>query len=131
MGEDGQRFAFAMLFLHAGQQLLSVGIVTEEQGGSFGKGPFEVRVPDVLPRRPSALGGRFFAAVDQERVRGKILDAWKAADVMDVVEQHEAQDYANTGHGLEQIEGMSIVLFGGFHNRKLSVTKQRVVIGDE
>ena len=90
-----------------------------------------MRVPDVLPRRPSAFASRFFAAFDQARVRGKILYAWKAADVMDCVEPHEAQDFANTGHGLEQIEGMSLVLFGGLHNRKLSVPKQLVVRGDE
>jgi hypothetical protein len=33
---------------------------------------------------------------------------------MDVVEQHKAEDFANTGNRLEPIEGMSLVLFGVF-----------------
>src|SRR5262245_17459967 len=99
MGEAGQRLACAMLLLQAGQKLLSVGMVTKEQGGSFGKGPREVRVPACLPRRPSALASRFFAAFDQACGRGTILYAWKAADGMDVGAQHAAQDGAKTGHG--------------------------------
>ena len=129
MGEDGQRCALAMFFLSTGQQLLSVGIVTEAQGGSFGKGPREVRVPALLPRRPQAFASRCFAACDQARVRGKILHAWQAADGMACVEPHEAEDCANTGHRLEHRAGRGIVLWGGCHNRQRHVTEQLIVIG--
>src|SRR4029450_7147912 len=102
MGQDGQRFSFAMFFLQAGQKLLSVGIVTQEQRGRFGKAPLEVGFTDFLARGTQAFASRFLAAFDQARVRGKILYAGKAADVMDFIEQHEAEDFANTGYRLEQ-----------------------------
>ena len=50
---------------------------------------------------------------------------------MDCVEQHEAEDFANTGHGLEQREGMGIVLLGGLQDRELQVPEQRILIGDQ
>ena len=105
MGQDGQRFSLAMCFLHAGQKRLSVGMVTQEPRGRCGKGPLEVRVTDGLARGTHACASRFLAAFDHARGRGNILYAWKAADVMDVVEQHEAEDFANTGSRSREVRG--------------------------
>jgi hypothetical protein len=93
-------------------------MVTQEPRGSFGQGPREVRVADVLARGTHTFASRFLAAFNQARVRGKILYAWKAADVMDVIAPHEAADFANTGSRLEQLEGMGLVLLGGVHKRQ-------------
>src|ERR1700739_3571949 len=118
MGQDSQRFSGAMCLLQAGQKLLSVGMVTQPQRGSFGKAPLEVSVTDFLARGTHAFASRFRAAFDQARVRGHILYAGKAADGMDFIAQHEAEDCPTTGYRLEPIEGMGIVLFGGFDNSK-------------
>ena len=68
MGEEGQRLAWAMFVLSAGQQLWSVGVVTAAPGGRCGPGPLEVRVPACLPRRPPAFARRCLAALDEARV---------------------------------------------------------------
>jgi hypothetical protein len=131
MGQDGQRFSWAMCFLHAGQKRLSVGMVTQEPRGRCGKGPLEVRVTDGLARGTHACASRFLAAFDHACGRGSILYAWKAADGMDVIAPHEAEALANTGYRLEPIEGLGRVLCGGFQQRKLPVTEALIVRGDE
>jgi hypothetical protein len=40
---------------------------------------------------------------------------------MDFIEQHEAENLANTGYGLQQIQGVGIVMLGGFEERELQV----------
>ena len=42
-----------------------------------------------------------------------------------------AEDVPNTGYGLEQIEGLSIVVLGGFQAVEFEVFEQFIVIGDE
>jgi len=131
MGQDGQRFACALLCLQAGQKLLSVGIVPQEQRGRFGKGPREVRVADVLARSAQAFARRFLAACDQARVRGKSLYAGKAAEVVNVREQDEAEELADPGAGLSQIQRVGVMVFGRLDDRECDVAQQCIVLGDE
>jgi hypothetical protein len=44
--QDAQGFACVMFFLQAGQKLLALGVIPQEQDGGFGEGPLEVRVAD-------------------------------------------------------------------------------------
>jgi hypothetical protein len=48
MSQNRQRFAFVMFLLQAGQPLLALGVVTQDQDRCFRKGPFEVRVAAFL-----------------------------------------------------------------------------------
>jgi hypothetical protein len=50
---------------------------------------------------------------------------------MDFVEPHEAEDFANTGHRLQEVEGLGIVLLGGFKDVELQVTEELIIIGDQ
>ena len=47
MRQKAQGFALIMLFLKAAHQLLPLRVMAQE-GGGFGKGPFEVRIADFL-----------------------------------------------------------------------------------
>jgi hypothetical protein len=55
MSQDAQSLAFIMLFLQAGEKLLALGVVAQEQDGGFGKGLFEVGTADFLSRGAQAF----------------------------------------------------------------------------
>jgi hypothetical protein len=131
MRQDAQGFPLVMLLLQTAQQLLALGIVTQAESGSFRKGPLEVRIANVFARGAQACATRFLAAFDQAARRGEVLHAWETVDLMNFVEQHEAEDFPHTGYGLEQIEGLSIVVLGGFPDGELQVLEQFIIIGDE
>ena len=114
MREYRQRLAFPMFFLQARQILLAGGIGAEKQDRRFGKGPLEIRIPDLRAGRAVVLARRFFGTLDETAVGGEILYPGEALDVMDFIEQHEAEDFANARDGLQQVEGMGIMLLGGF-----------------
>src|SRR5215470_15293769 len=46
LGQDGEGLAFVMFFLQAGEVFLGCRMVSEEQDGSFRKGPCEMSVAD-------------------------------------------------------------------------------------
>ena len=47
LGQDGERRAFLMFFLQAGEVLLGCRIVSEAQDGGFSKGPRELGLADL------------------------------------------------------------------------------------
>jgi hypothetical protein len=57
----------------------------------------------------------------------KILHPWEAGNVVDFVEQHEAEELADPGHGLQQIEGVGLMAFGGLDDREFYAAQQLVV----
>jgi hypothetical protein len=48
MSQDAQGFSFAMLFLQAGQKVLTLGVVAQKERGGFRKGPLEVSMADFF-----------------------------------------------------------------------------------
>src|SRR4029434_3694532 len=95
VSQDTQCFAFVMLFLQLGQILLSGLVPSQEQRGCFRKGPFEVRVPNLVPRSAQAFTPRFFRTLDESTIRSKILHTGEAIDLVNFVEQDETEDFAN------------------------------------
>lgn len=101
-----------MLFLQAGQKLLSRFVVAQEQRSGFSKGPLEVHVADLLACGAQAFATRFLPAFAQATIRSQVLHAGKAADVMDCIPQHEAEHLANAGNRLQQVQSLGIVVRG-------------------
>jgi hypothetical protein len=130
MRQDGQRFALAMLVVQAGQRLLPCRIMPEDQHGCVGKGPLEVRVAAFLARGAIACARGFPGTRDQAAVRDAILDAGAPVDIGAFVEQHEAEERADTGHGLSQIQGLRLVLRGGLQEGEVQSLEPLVIIGD-
>jgi hypothetical protein len=129
--QDAQGFAFIMLFLQSGQKFLSRFVVAQAQRGGFRKGPLEGRVPDCLARGAPAFATRFLAAFDQAARRSEVLHAGTAADVMHVIQPHEAENLATAGHGLQQVQGMGIMLLGSLDDGEFKIATPLVVIADE
>lgn len=50
---------------------------------------------------------------------------------MDFIEQYEAENLADTGDCVQQVESRGIVVLGGCEDRECEVPEQLVVIGDE
>ena len=55
----------------------------------------------------------------------------EAVDLVDVVEQHEAENRADTGHGLQQIPGVGVMVVGGCDDGECHVAKPLGIGGDE
>jgi hypothetical protein len=67
-----------------------------------------------------------------QAARGEeILDPGEAVDSMACVKQHEAEDCADAGHGLPQIQGLGVMVPGGCDDGAFDVTKECIVGGDE
>ena len=131
MGEAGERLACARFCLSAGQQLLSVGIVTEEQGGSWWEKAhlrcaFPMFFPDVPKRLPADALRHWTrrAAEAQSCPRGKWPMSWRSSS------STRLRIVPIPGTVWLQREGMGIVRCGGLHHRKLQGTEQRIVIGN-
>jgi hypothetical protein len=88
MREHRQRLAFALFFLQAGQRFLPCRIVAQEQHRGFGKGPLEIRMPDLCAGCAVALARRFLGTLDEAAVGDEILDPEEALNIMDFIEQY-------------------------------------------
>jgi hypothetical protein len=91
----------------------------------------EVGVADFLTRGAQAFTGSFFRTLDETPIGGEVLHPWKAGNIMDFVEQPEAEDFSNTGHRLQEVESLGIVLRGGFKAVELQVTEELIILGDQ
>ena len=100
VSQDGQGFPLVVFFLQAGEIFLPCRIVAQEQRRSLGKGPLEVGVPDFFAGRAQAFARRFLGTLDQATIGDEILHRRKAINVVNFVEQHEAEDLADPRHGL-------------------------------
>jgi hypothetical protein len=128
VGQDGEGFALAMPMLQTSQVFLSWEIMAQEQHRSLGKSPLEVGMTDLLARGASAFARGCLGTLHQATIRDKILHAWEAVYVMDVIEQHEAEALADTGHSLPQIQGSGVMVFGGLEDGQLQIGQQLVVV---
>lgn len=131
LGQDGQRLALAVLLLQARQVFLPRRMIPEEQHCGFGEGPFELGVADLRPRGPLTLPRRCFRALDQAARGDELLDSWETVAVMNLVEQYQTQELANTWYRAQPIEGVGLVLVGGVDNVELQVAEQVVVVIDQ
>jgi hypothetical protein len=131
MRQNAQRFTLIMLFLQTSEKLLTFRISAEEQGGGFGKGPLKVRIADFVAGSPQTFASGFLAPFDQAGLRGEVLHSGKTADVMDFIKESQAQDFSNTGHRLQPVEGVGIVLLGRVEDREFEVFEQLIIVGDQ
>ena len=87
---------------------------------------------DFVARGAQAFPPRGLAAFHHARVRGEVLHAGKAAEVMDVIPPHAAEQLADArGPDCSQGEGMGIVVLGGFAEGEVPLLAERIIRGDE
>jgi hypothetical protein len=131
MRQTAQGFALVVPFFQSPQKLWPRLIVAEQQDSGVGTGPREVRLSKLLACGPRALACGLLAAFHQGRVGGEVLPPGKAADVMDGIEQHKAEDVAKAGHGVHQVEGLGVRWLGRGAAREFQVLEPCIVRGDE
>ena len=75
-----------------------------------------------------AFAVRFLGALDQTTVGGKLLDPREAVNVVDFVEPYETENLADAWDGVKQIQGVGVMLCGGFEDGQFHVTEPLVVV---
>ena len=88
-------------------------------------------ITDFTPRGARAFPRRFFGTLDETTGGSKILHPREALDIMHLVEPHEAEDLAKTGHGVHQISGVGSMVCGRLDHREFAVAQPLVVISDQ
>lgn len=109
MGQNRDGLALAVLAGHLRHIALGALAFTHEKHGRFGECPLQVRVADAACRETIALSGRLLGARHQPGVGAERLDTGKTGDVLDLIEDHQGQDGADTGHRLQPILGSGII----------------------
>jgi hypothetical protein len=123
--------ALAVFFLQSGQVLLACGIVPEKEHRRFREGPLEIGIAPLGPCCPVAFASRFFGTLDEAAIGDEILPAGETLDVVDLIQQDEAQDFPDAGHRLEPIQGIGVVLLRRFDNVQLEIVEQRVLVPNQ
>lgn len=131
MGEDGQGFSLVVFVLQSGQEFLPRRILTEEADRRFRAGPCELRLADFGPGRSCACAMGDLGTRDEATRGGNLLDPREAGDVMDVVEQHEAEHFAHAGHGLQEGQGMGVMVRGGVEDGAFDGAQHRIRVPDK
>ena len=131
VGENRQSLGFAVLTLELLEEVLTLGVLAEEQDGGLRESPLEMNVSDLAAAVPQALAGGLLRALDEARIRGEVLDAGEAVNVVDLIEDRQRQDLADAGHRFEMEEARGVVLFDGTDDVPFELTDLPVVDLDE
>jgi len=129
--QHAESLSLPVLLLQAGKVLLAGRVGPQKQGRRFGEGPLEMDVAHLPTCSLLDLPGRLMHAFDQTRVREKLLDAWKALDVVDLVEQGQSEDLTDSWYGAQQKEACVVVLADFMEQEQLELSDHLVVGGGE
>jgi len=69
-----------------------------------------VDVTDLAPAPSEVLPCRAVLALDETCIREEVLDPGEPADFMDLVEDGQGEDLADSGDGTEPVEGIASAL---------------------
>ena len=77
------------------------------------------------------LPGGLFGALDEPGIRGEVLNAGEAIDVVDFVEDDEGEDGPDAVDGPQEIEGVGIVVSGISEDVAFEVAREPIEMVDE
>ena len=129
MRQDAQGFACGCVFSSLARYSCPGALSRRNSTAASEKAHLRWALPILLPEVPD-VSRRFLSAFDQTAVRDKILHAREAVDVVDFIEQHEAEDLADPGTVWSRDRFGRHVL-RGFQNREFQVSEQRIIIGNQ
>lgn len=101
MRQDRERFTLAVLVLQPRQESLTRWVETQKTDGCFRESPLQMGVADFGSGEAVGLAGGFLLRFDQTAVGCAILDARETVDVVNLVEQDQREDFADTGDGIQ------------------------------
>ncbi len=114
VGKDAQRLALVVFVGQLGDVILGLMRIPEHEDRGLLDGPFEMMVADLFIAVSGPFAVRFFDRPDQPGVRGKILYPGKAGDIVNFIQDDQGQDLPDTRDRAQQVQGVVIVLPGGF-----------------
>jgi hypothetical protein len=86
---------------------------------------------DLLARGPIAFAGGFFGPLDQPARGDKLLHAWKAMNIVDLIQPHECAELADPWDRAQAVEGLRLMRLGRPHEIPLEVSQQAVISVDQ
>jgi hypothetical protein len=126
-GQNAKSLSLAVLFLKPSEVLLPNRVGAQEQGSCFGEGPLEVDITHLPAGQFLRLAGRFVGSLHQASIGEKILDSGEAAEVVNLVEQGQREDFSNSRNRTEKIELSVAVLADLVNQVELHVPDDLVV----
>ena len=127
MGKDGKRFSLAVLADEPVVVALSLFIASEEKAGCFGESPFEMGIADLTVFGAKLLTAGFSGAFDQAAIGDEVLDPVKAVDVLNLIQDDQAEDFPDSGEAPEQIEASDVMPLGLFDDIEFQIIDQPVI----
>ena len=88
-------------------------------------------VAHLGPARPELFPGRLLGAFDQSSIRRELLDAIKARDVVNLVENGQREDLADARHRAKPMKRVRIVAFGLADDGEFEIIDERIVLVDQ
>ena len=131
MSQDGQGFRFSVFFLESLFVFKSPRIVFEEEDSSFGKGPLEMSVSDLLAAVALPFPGGLFGAFDEPGIGDEVLDPGKPADIVDFIEDDQGEDRSYAMDGSQEKQGVRVMMFGVSEDMPFEAPFEMVDVVDE
>ena len=111
-GDDGIGFEFVAI--HPGFETLGQrsedNVIAFGDDGGFAEGPAEVGIAELGSAQALDLAGAGDGAADQATIREEVFDGGEALDVADLVEDGQAEVFADAGDRLNE----GVIAEGGF-----------------
>jgi len=127
-GQDREGLALAVLATQSVDERVGRRIPLEEADGGLAEGPLEMGVADLGATGARALAGARVLALDETGVGGELLNAGKAPDGVDLVEDREAEDLADAGDRLKEPERVGVVASSLADEGSLETFDERLVM---
>jgi hypothetical protein len=120
-----------MFFLHSGEAGLPCGLSPAAEDGGFGASPRAMGLADGGAGGAGAFPGRCLGARAQAASGGDSLPPREAVALRECVEQHEAEELADAGPRVQQLEGRGVMGLRGVDDGAFDVAQQCIVGGDQ
>lgn len=89
MGQDSQGFCFVVLIRFLLQPGLCLRVFTQKQNGRFAEGPLQIGIADFAAAGAIGLSCGLMLALYQTCLRGEVLNAGKAVDIMNLTQNSQ------------------------------------------
>jgi len=97
--QNRERLPFAVAPFEPRLEPLALPVLAQEGNRRLGERPFEMDIPLLRATTPDDLARRFMPPLHQAGIRGELLHAVEARDVVNLVEDGQRKDLADAGHG--------------------------------
>jgi len=128
MSKDGEGFCLAVFPFEFCLVFHSIRVSPEEQYGSLGEGPFQMSITDLLARGAYNFACRFLCTFYEPAVGYEVLDSGETMNIVDFIEDNEAEDSADAGNRPEAEVDVSFMHLGNKGYLMFNAMEQLIVV---